>query len=613
MTHYYCSTFSKGYAYRGLLLYNSLERWDKNFHFFMICLHDEVEELYQQMNLKKATIIPLSAIEKEDPQLLAVKETRNEQEYAWTSKASVMLYILDNFKEIDHLVWLDGDTYFFSDPEPIFEEWGRFSIVLTEERWNKANRKNINRYGIYNTGFMGFKRDEQARQCLNWFRDRLIEWCYVKSKNGLWSDQVYVNDWLERFANVGVIKNMGVNVTPPMVIDNKVTNDGNYVYINGERLIFFHYTKFRYYDGNEFELCSYIKNFSDPVIKWIYLPYIRACNDIMEQIRQVNQNFYQAISPKGQFIRNYFNLKANEKADKKAPNICTLLTKDYLIQGLALYYSLKRYTPRFQLWILCVDDIAYTLLEKMNLAHVTLVSLENIRNRRLARIERKRQIHEFCWTLKGIFVNYLLKNNYNLDSILYMDADLFFFKDVRELYNEWGEYSIFLTKLHLSPKWRQKRGKYSAGLIGFKRDNTGISCLRDWSRKCLNWCYDREEYGLWGDQIYLDKWPRFFPNIKISENKGINLGPWGIRKSSKIEVKDNVFYFNNQELVCYHFSGFKVINENEFVLCRYKKKTIKAENIYSLYVKEIRKIIAEIKSLDSNFMKKLVINQESVN
>ena len=600
MTHYYCSTFSKGYAYRGLLLYNSLLRWDQDFHFFMICLDDEVKKLYDQMNLKKATLLSMADIEKDDRQLLAVKETRNEQEYAWTSKASVMLYILKHFRETDHILWLDGDTFFFSSPEPIFAEWGSDSILLTEERWGKADQYKIDRYGRFNTGLMGFKKDEHALQCLNWFRNRLLEWCYNKYENNLWSDQVYVNDWLERFNHVGVIKNMGVNVTPPIIMDNEVTKNGNHVYVDGDRLIFYHFTKFTYYDGNEFELCRYVQHFSDDVVKWIYLPYIRASKDIMEQIHNVTPGFYPKTSPRGKYIKNYFNLEVNENANVKVPKICTLLTKDYLIQGLALYYSLKRHTPRFKLWVLCVDEPSYNLLEKMNLDNVTLISLENIRDARLARIQRKRQTHEYCWTLKSSLLTYLMKNNYNLDSLLYMDADLFFFQDVRNIYKEWGGHSIFLTKLRLNSKWEQRRGRYSAGLVGFKRNYSARKCLGSWRQNCLKWCYDRQEQGRWGDQKYLNDWPRFF-EVKISENKGVNAGPWNIKKDM-VHAVDDVLYIDCMELVCYHFSGFEIFDENEFELCNRKKLPTKAKDIYSVYEDEIRKTILKIKSLDNNFM-----------
>ena len=288
MTHYYCSIFSQDYAYKGLLLHNSLLRWDKDFHFFMFCLHDKAKELYEQMNLINATIIPFYAVEKEDCQLQAVKATRSDKEYIWTSKATVMLYILKHFQQTDHIVWLDGDTFFYSNPEPIFQEWGQYSIMLTEERWKKVD---IEQFGRYNTGFMGFKRDEQAIQCLNWFRNSLIKWCYDKHENNLWSDQVYVNDWLERFNNVGVIKNMGINVTPYMIMGRKITRGNNDLYVNGEKLIMYHAYGFRYYNGNEFDLCSYLLPLSDEVLKWIYLPYIRDCNYIMGKIRKVDKDF----------------------------------------------------------------------------------------------------------------------------------------------------------------------------------------------------------------------------------------------------------------------------------------------------------------------------------
>ncbi|MBS4022849.1 MAG: hypothetical protein KGZ79_10605 [Dethiobacter sp.] len=299
-----------------------------------------------------------------------------------------------------------------------------------------------------------------------------------------------------------------------------------------------------------------------------------------------------------------FSRKTNEKNGEKLPNICTLFTKDYLIQGLALYYSLKKYTPRFRLWVLCVDNTAYNMLKRMNLADITLVRLEHIRDERLAKIQRDRQKHEFCWTLKASFVTYLFNNNFNLDSLLYLDADLFFFKDVRAIYTEWADHSIFLTRQWLSPGWQKKAGRYSSGLIGFKRDENGMKCLRLWRRKCLNWCYDRRENGLWGDQKYLDDWPRLFSNIKISDNKGINAGPWNINKGYEVHTEGGNIYFDNRQLICYHFSGFEIITEHEFELCNRKRLSLKAEKIYCAYLEELREIIALIKSIDINYLQR---------
>lgn len=330
----------------------------------------------------------------------------------------------------------------------------------------------------------------------------------------------------------------------------------------------------------------------------------------MKQISKVNADFYPTSNLGGQLLTGDFNLGVNEKTDETLPKICTLLTKDYLVQGLALYYSLKRHTPRFRLWVLCVDDTSYNLLQKMNLADVTLVSLDNIKNNKLIKIERNRKVHEFCWTLKAVLLTYLLKNNCNLDSILYMDADLFFFKDVREIYNEWGDKSVYLTKLWLGPKSERKSGRYSAGLIGFKRDKVGMRCLQSWRQKCLKWCYDQHEKGRWADQKYLDAWPHLFSRVNISQNKGINAGPWNIRKGSLVR-KDDVIYYDSTELVCYHFSGFEIITENEFELCNRKKLPAKAKDIYSPYADEIRQTISKISSQDKNFMQNIIKNKSS--
>lgn len=593
MKHYYCSTFSKAYAYKGLLLYNSLLRWDRNFHFFFICLDESVQELFRKMNLRNASIIAMQEIERDDPELLTAKSSRNDKEYIWTAKASVLLYIFKKFRP-EHIVWLDGDTYFYGDPEPIFTEWGSYSIMLTEERWSKANRHRIHTRGRYNTGFMGFKRDSSARKCLAWFRKRLLEWCYDRLENGLWSDQLYVNDWLSRFDNVGVIKNLGVNVGPCIIRQCKLTRAGDHLYVNGEKLIFYHSYGFRYYDGNEFDLCSYRISFADNVVRWIYLPYIYACKQMMEDIALVDGDFYPQARPIRQFIRNYFNLEVHEGAGD-CVDLCTLVSKDYLVQGLALYNSLRRTSRGFRLWILCVDSTAYTVMEQMNLPDVKLISLENIRNEHLEELAGERQLHEFCWTLKPYLISYLLKNNLNIRTLMYLDADLYFFDDIRKVIEEWGDKPIYLTDLWMGKKWAARVGQYSAGLIGFRRNRWGLKVLKWWRRKCREWCYDQAESGRWADQKYLDQWPRL-ARVQVADNPGINLGPWNIRKG-QVRTEAGKIHFDGKALICYHFSGFRVLGEWEFELCNRRVLPAHATPIYYAYLEDIAEVISRVKAI----------------
>ncbi|AGK53554.1 glycosyl transferase [Bacillus sp. 1NLA3E] len=530
MKHYYCSTFSKEYAYKGLLLYNSIEQHDKDFQFFMICLHDEAKKLFEKMNLAHATIISMENIENEDSELLSVKSSRNVKEYIWTSKASVCLYLFKNFVKIDHIIWLDGDTYFFSDPESIFTEWGKFSVMLTSEKWLDEHSILGETNGIYNTGFMGFKRDEHSMECLHWFRQKLIEWCFDRWEKGLWSDQVYANDWPDRFQNVGILENIGVNLTPYIINyrlkEGTVKKTDNDIFINNEKLVFFHFYGFKYYDGNVFDICNYVMNCRDVVIKDIYLPYLHASKEITDKIKTVDSNFTPERNIKDSHIRNYFNFKVNLSAENEKVNLCTIINKDCLEQGLALYNSLMKHTPNFQLWICCTDEMAYSLIKKMNLDHAILINLKNLEGKELLSIKDTRNPDEYLRTLKPSFISYIFKNNFHVDSMVYTDVDMTFSPDFNNLIDELKQdTSLLIFKRSVSTEEEKKYGVYDAGLIGFNRDDTSLECLYKWKKDCINWCFNKVEEDRWLDQRYLEQWPQLFSGVKVMESPGRTANP----------------------------------------------------------------------------------------
>ncbi|MDD4834070.1 MAG: hypothetical protein PHC44_04980 [Lutispora sp.] len=271
--HNYCSIISKEYIQKGLLLYNSLEKHDQNFCLYFICLDEEVKSLLEIMKLEKSIILTIGQIENDDPKLANIKATRSKKEYAWTSKASIFLYLFKNYPEIDHILWLDGDIVFNSSPEPIFQEMGLCSVLLTKERFKGQNIKLNNIYGIYNTGLMGFKRDKNAINFIKWYRKKCIEWCYNKIIPGKWSDQMYLNKIHEKFNWIRVSKNIGINVTAWNIQGCRIEKVNDDIYIDGKKLIFYHYSGFVYVNDEKFELCNYIDLQAD-VVKFIYIPYV---------------------------------------------------------------------------------------------------------------------------------------------------------------------------------------------------------------------------------------------------------------------------------------------------------------------------------------------------
>jgi hypothetical protein len=312
VVHNYCTMFSKDSLYKGLLLYDSLVRYDESFQLFIICMEEEVKHLLDIMQLRNATTINIKDIEEVDSGFSAIKGTRNEKEYAWSAKAPIILYLFGHFDYLNHMIYLDADIEFYSSPEPIYKELENYSTMLTRERFYiQDNEDWYRQYGLYNGGFMAFKRDENAMECLLYLREKCINWCYNRAENGLYGDQKYTADWTERFKRVGVVRNMGINATAWYAHASVIEQKDNRLYINDTPIVFYHYNGLNYYNKNEFDLCVFI-SLPKHLVDLIYVPYLRRLQETIKKVGKLDMYFYSKtlVSSENQYKKNYFRLES---------------------------------------------------------------------------------------------------------------------------------------------------------------------------------------------------------------------------------------------------------------------------------------------------------------
>lgn len=286
-------------------------------------------------------------------------------------------------------------------------------------------------------------------------------------------------------------------------------------------------------------------------------------------------------------------------------NFCTLFDKNYLFKGLTLYNSLLKHCDNFTLWILCMDDTTFEIFNQFKLKNVILIKIEDFEDDELKRIKPTRTIAEYCWTLTPSLPLYVLKNNPQLDTISYLDADLFFYSDPKPIFDEFGNNSIMIIE-HRFPqelKHLEINGIYNVQMLTFRNDDEGLNCLNWWREKCNEWCYYRLEDGKLGDQKYLDDWPTRFYNVCVLQHKGAGLAIWNIVRYNIKNINGGI-YVDDDPLIFYHFHGFHLLKDGNYELGANGIYVLSNENqkiIYKPYIEEIKSSITQVRNKHPEF------------
>ncbi|MCD4652618.1 hypothetical protein K8T06_01640, partial [bacterium] len=193
--------------------------------------------------------------------------------------------------------------------------------------------------------------------------------------------------------------------------------------------------------------------------------------------------------------------------------------------------------------------------------HVVPLGLPDIERAypELLDLKHHRSKLEYYYTCGPCYIKYLTENFTEIDIITYLDADLYFYGDPKQLFNDFKSHSIGVMAHHI-PELRvnQWQGIYNVGWISFRMDRDGETCLETWRKQCVDWCFEKYEGGKYADQLYLDEWPDKYVGFHEFVHRGANLAAWNVG-DFKYFYKDGKVYVDQDLLIFYHFHGFKKI------------------------------------------------------
>lgn len=241
--------------------------------------------------------------------------------------------------------------------------------------------------------------------------------------------------------------------------------------------------------------------------------------------------------------------------------IYTTCTINHLSRAFSLLESVHEYHPEIRFVICLIDGIDRNSLPTGN---YEIVFAEEMGLPFFKEMCIKYSTLELNSALKPYFASFLLKQNLQIDKLVYLDSDILLFNKFDLIFNKLEEYSIILTPHSLSSvdtgfifddRDFLRSGIYNAGFFAVRRDNNADSFLKWWMDKLRNQGFFDPKRGMFAEQLWMNLIPLYFENVCILLHKGCNVAYWNLHERIIIKREGSFFVNNETPLIFFHFSG----------------------------------------------------------
>ena len=272
---HYVTLFDSLFLPQGLALHQSLERHAGRYRLWVLCMDVAAFEALLKLNLPNVALIPLAEVE--TPELLQVKRLRTVGEYCWTLTPFTAGFVFDRDPGAQRVTYVDADTWFLSNPEPVFTELetSAKAVLITEHAYAPENDQSAIS-GRYCVQFVTFQRGRGDAVRL-WWAERCLEWCYARVENGKFGDQKYLDEWPTRFpGEVHVLRDKSLCQAP-----------WNVTRFPPSEAVFFHFHSLRLLRNQRVQIVDSGYEIPRSTIQSIYQPYLKDFAVSLTKLSQV--------------------------------------------------------------------------------------------------------------------------------------------------------------------------------------------------------------------------------------------------------------------------------------------------------------------------------------
>jgi hypothetical protein len=279
----YTTYFDQRYLAFARVALRSIRKHDPQACIFVLCFDQVAFDFVTGFGDRSIIAVSSDMIREFEPRLAGFRKAPLLSFYS-RHKPVLPLYALSRRPDLVSVAAIDADVFFYSSPQPLYDEIGGASIALSPHRFADAWKRS-EEFGIYNAGFIYWRNDAEGRRCLNEYRADCFNWCEpYPQPDGRFMNQGYLTFWPGRYSNVHVIRHPGVNLSWWNVATHSLQG-GPIVSVDGQPLIFYH---FSYLYLDPLGVWRTLREFGDNdeiAINALYLPYLNEIEKADRELR----------------------------------------------------------------------------------------------------------------------------------------------------------------------------------------------------------------------------------------------------------------------------------------------------------------------------------------